>query len=522
MTKQVFKQNNQGEIVLFPSPLDENIPKNHLVRIINEVVDKLDISNLLDSYEGGGTSAYHPRMLLKVLLYGYSLKIYTGRKIANALLTDITFMWLAGRGTPNFRTINLFRSGRLKESISSIFKSLLMFMFEEGYVRLEEYYCDGTILQADANKHKVTWRKNLHRMSEKIEARIDETLKEIDEENDREDALYGDKDLEINGTEDITRKQRIDETIKKLSRITGKDAEQQKKDKELLNRLETDLLRAKIYEEKEAVCEGRSGYSTTDPEASPMPTKECKDDIRPAYNGIIGSEDQYITGLSVHPNPNDGTCFKQHLEEALSLLPHQPGVVVADAIFGTEENYEYMAGKENIDDMLKYPSYDKEQEKSFKENLFHKDNMPYDAKSDSYLCPEGKHLVFKETKEEANKNGFISTFRIYECEGCSGCPFFHQCGSSQREEGSNRQIRINENLECHKQRMREKLKSEKGRRLMKQRGHDVETCFGDIKGNQLFRRVHLRGLAKVKTEFTVIAMSHNLRKMQIRISKVAV
>lgn len=108
-----------------------------MVRVINQVVNKLDLTFLFSTYLGGGTSAFHPRMLLKVLLYAYCLKIYTGRKIANVLRSDLTFMWLSGKQFPNFRTINNFRSGHLKESIDTVFKSLLLFMFEEGYIHLE-------------------------------------------------------------------------------------------------------------------------------------------------------------------------------------------------------------------------------------------------------------------------------------------------------------------------------------------------------------------------------------------------
>ena len=143
MQKVQFKQYNEGEVLLFPDRLDSTISENHLVRIINHTVNQLDLTFLISTYSGGGTTAYHPRMLLKILLYAYCLKLYTGRKIANALRSDITFMWLSGKQYPDFRTINNFRSGRLKDSIHTVFKSLLLLMFTEGYIRLEEYYCDG-------------------------------------------------------------------------------------------------------------------------------------------------------------------------------------------------------------------------------------------------------------------------------------------------------------------------------------------------------------------------------------------
>lgn len=112
-----FKPDNQNQVLLFPGRLDENIPAVHPVRIVNEIVDKLDISDILSEYKGGGTSAYHPRILLKILIYGYLNNIYSSRKIAQQLTENIPFMWLSGRQTPDFRTINDFRGKRLKGRI---------------------------------------------------------------------------------------------------------------------------------------------------------------------------------------------------------------------------------------------------------------------------------------------------------------------------------------------------------------------------------------------------------------------
>lgn len=116
-----FKPDNQNQVLLFPGSLDENIPAVHPVRIVNEIVDKLDISDILSEYKGGGTSVYHPRMLLKTLIYGYLNNIYSSRKIAQQLTENIPFMWLSGRQTPDFRTINDFRGKRLKGRIQKLF-----------------------------------------------------------------------------------------------------------------------------------------------------------------------------------------------------------------------------------------------------------------------------------------------------------------------------------------------------------------------------------------------------------------
>ena len=159
-TKAVFKEYNQRQIQLLPPSLEELIPANDLVRVVNQVVESVDLSSIINQYEGGGTSAYHPKMLTKVLLYAYSVKIYTGRKIAKALRQDIHFMWLAAYSRPDFRTINLFRRGVLKETIEELFKQMLLFLVDHGYVRVENYFTDGTSMAADSNKYKVVCPQN--------------------------------------------------------------------------------------------------------------------------------------------------------------------------------------------------------------------------------------------------------------------------------------------------------------------------------------------------------------------------
>ena len=110
-TKAVFKPYATNQTLLLPQSLEELIPKDHLVRVVNQVVDKMELGAIINSYAGGGSSAYHPVMMIKVMLYAYAMKIYTGRKIARALRQDVTFMWLAAYNRPDFRTLNDFRSG---------------------------------------------------------------------------------------------------------------------------------------------------------------------------------------------------------------------------------------------------------------------------------------------------------------------------------------------------------------------------------------------------------------------------
>ncbi len=184
----VFKPYIQHQAQLLPQSYDELIEPGHLVRVVNDTIEKLDLSALVKQYKGGGTSSYHPKMLLKVLVYAYCKKIYTSRKIAAALRENIHFMWLSGGQYPDFRTINDFRGKRMKAVTETIFAEILAYLVEAGFVKLEAYFADGTKIEADANKHKVVWAKRKEKYQQRVREQIDELLKEIEQENAAEQA----------------------------------------------------------------------------------------------------------------------------------------------------------------------------------------------------------------------------------------------------------------------------------------------------------------------------------------------
>lgn len=511
----VFKQYSQQQSLLLPPTLSDLIGEKHLVRVVNEVVESMDISDLINLYEGGGTSAYHPRMLLKILLYAYSVKIYTGRKIAQALKQDIHFMWLSGQSHPDFRTINNFRSSKAKEVIEVLFKELLEFLLEHSYIKMENYFCDGSTFRADANQHKMIWKKNAERYKRKTEEKCRQLFKQIDELNSQEDSQYGKGDLEENGKSSTVTKEAISEQVSRLNAKlkTATDKTTQRKGGTISKKLKEAANKLDKYDAQIIQAGQRSGYNKTDVDASAMMMKN-KVEILPAYNVLAGSENQFITGVSVHQNTNDGVCFKEHMEQAAVQQPFAPDRVIADSIFGTEQNYELLEGRE-MENYLKFPTYHAEQTKSYENNPFLKDNFPYDPLTDSYECPNGLRLVFISQYQQTHKRtDYISVVKEYECTDCAGCPFYQQCCKSTK--GENRTIQVNEKLENYKQQARENLGTENGIRLKKQRSIEIESCFGDIKHNMGFRRFHLRGLKKVKTEIALVAMAHNLKKVYLK------
>lgn len=243
-TKAVFKQYQPSQVLLLPPSLEELIPQNHLARVVNAVIERMDITAIINKYEGGGTSAYHPRMLLKVLLYGYCMKIYTGRRLAKALREDVNFMWLAAYNRPDFRTINLFRSGLLKDTIEDIFKSMLVFLMEQGYIKFENYFCDGSTFGANANRHKMVWKKNAVRYKEATEQKCKELFRQIEEFNAAEESSYCNRDLEEVGSSAL--EEQIAGQVEKLDNIINSDQAKSVKRK-------AKTIKKKLQEHKAAI-----------------------------------------------------------------------------------------------------------------------------------------------------------------------------------------------------------------------------------------------------------------------------
>ncbi|MGV4505846.1 transposase, partial [Ornithobacterium rhinotracheale] len=180
MSKVIFKTQPGNCPELFPENIFDKIPEDHPVRLVDMVVNSLDISDILKKYKGGGTSAYHPRMMLKVLFYSYLSNIYSCRKIAKTLQENIHFMYISANSTPNFRTINDFRGKILKDSIESLFSEIVKILVEMGYVSLDVQHIDGTKIEAKSNKYTFVWRKSVEKYKDKLETKIKGVLSEIE------------------------------------------------------------------------------------------------------------------------------------------------------------------------------------------------------------------------------------------------------------------------------------------------------------------------------------------------------
>ncbi|MFZ0471070.1 MAG: IS1182 family transposase [Bacteroidales bacterium] len=507
-TKVVFKDYCPNQILLLPPSLEEMIEPNHPVRVVNQVIDSLDIESLINKYKGGGCSSYHPRLLLKVLVYGYLTNQYSSRKIEQALSQNIHFMWLSGMSYPDHNTINRFRSDRLKGVLKEVFSQVVLLLVEKGVITLKEAYLDGTKIEANANRYTFVWGRSIKKSKERIKKQLGE-LWSYAESVAREE-------LENNepGSFEKIDQESVLRTIESIDKaLNGKHIDKKVKQKLGYARKNwTENL--KKYEQQEKTLGNRNSYSKTDPDATFMRMKEdhmLNGQLKPGYNWQISTENQYILGYTIHQTTNDTTTLQAHLESLNDNLGKMPDTLVADAGYGSEENYEYLENND-VEAFVKYPYFHKEQSKKWKDDPYRTDNLPYDDNDDSYTCPMGQKMNFIGEKVRISDNGFRQANRLYQAQDCKNCPVRETCNKSTY----NRRIEINPRLNQYKSIIRKRLTSERGIKYRSKRPVEVEAVFGMIKGNRNYRKFLLRGLEKVEIEVGLLALAHNLNKIAAR------
>jgi transposase len=511
----VFKAYHQRQAMLLPPSLDELIGANHPVRIVDEVLSRIDIQPLIRQYKPGGSSSYHPGMLLKVLVYAYINNIYSSRKIEEALQQNIHFMWLSGMSTPDHNTINRFRGERLKDSLKKIFTQVVHLLAAEGMLSIKELYTDGTKIEANANRYTFVWGNAIKTHKEKMKVQLDELWKYA------QGVAASELDDTDPGGFDKIGKEKITETIAKIdAALKNKPVSKQIKQKLSYAKKNWPVALDK-YEQQEAIMgEHRKSFSKTDTDATFMRMKEDhmkNGQLKPAYNLQVSTNNQYITHYSIHQATTDTNTLKDHLEDFEQQHQTIPEIVTADAGYGSEENYQYLE-QSNITAYVKYNQFDREQNSTIQNKKpFTADKLHYNKEQDYYVCPMGQHMTNRGTFSKVTSTGFIQTITRYQAKNCHGCPLNGSCHKSKGD----RIIEINHRLNELKQKANERLLSEEGIKKRKQRCYDVEPVFANIKNNHGFKRFMLRGKQKVTTETGLLALAHNLRKKAVQDTKKA-
>lgn len=421
--KVVFKEYDPDQLTFLPYKLEELVPAGHPVRIVKQVVDAVDVKPIGRKYKGGGASSFHPRLMLKLLVYGYLTNTYSSRKLEDQAAQNVHFMWLLGMKKPDHNTINRFRSEKLSGVLKQIFSQIVLLLQQEGIVSLKEaVFTDGTKIESAANKYTFVWGKSIKSSREKMKAHLDELwgyAQSIAAEELKDTAPL--EYHEINP-------EKVKETISKINAALQDKEDVDKKVKQKLNYAKKhwpeNLVR---YDQQEKLLAGRNSMSKTDPDATFMRMKEDhmrNGQLKPAYNLQISTQEQIILNYSLHQTSTDYGTLPSHTEQYETLYKELPKAIIADAGYGSDENYGVLAQK-GIEAYIKYNTFDQEQHKGIK--AFSNDSLHYNQAENYLVCPMGQQMAHIGDGQRITSSGFIQLISRYRARNCEGCPMRGVC-----------------------------------------------------------------------------------------------
>lgn len=515
---QINKNTNDNYTVRqlkLPLEIEKLIDISDPVYTFCEVMDHIDLSKY---FVGKGYKTGRPRCdqqkLLKVILFAFMEHgICSLREIEKSCRNDIRYLYLLdGMQAPSFATFGNIIRKKLTDSIEQIFQDINAYLFEKDHVDLEHTYIDGTKIEANANRYTWVWKKSCTKNREKVFHKISLLIDAMN----REVLGYFGVKLEKREAYAINY---VSELLEMYKKGTGLDEStfvsgcghrksiSQKQYQEMQGYLE----RLKVYAQQIETCgEERNSYSKTDHDATFMRLKRDymgNDQLLPAYNLQVAVCDEYIAVVDVKPYASDMECFVPLMEKYHRIYGHYPKYPVADAGYGSYNNYLYCE-EHGMEKYMKFIMFKKETtDKNYHKNPYRAVNFKRDE-SGKPVCPSGKTFHFKR-KQHVYKNKYGRTEEIYECESCGGCPYKSEC--SPKASG-NRTIRMNQELTAIHQEVISNLESVHGALLRMNRSIQAEGTFGVLKWDKSYKRLFRRGEKNVILELTLISCGFNLYK----------
>lgn len=516
MTKHnYYKVYSTPRQLKLPLNLEKIIDISDPVYSFSEIVDCIDFTKFFAIKESKtGRPRYNATTMLKIILFSFMENGYLSlRNIEKSCKTDIRYMWLLdGMQPPTFATFGNFIRDELTSSIEDIFLAINSVIFENDSVDLNHTYIDGTKIEANANKYTWVWKKTCIKNRDKVFVKLSELIAEI---NQTELSLLGLKfetrdEYAIDYLESLIQMYQKIYDINPLLIASGKGHKktpQQRKYQKLVEFKERLMRYAKSIE----ICgDKRNSYSKTDPSASFMRVKTDymgNDQLLPSYNMQMAICDEYIAAVDVKQYASDMECFIPLMDKFKELYGHYPKYPVADAGYGSFNNYIFCQDH-GMEKFMKFPMFEKEtKDKNYKENPYRAVNFEIDDKG-CMRCPAGRSFHFK-TKKTIKGNKYGRTEEIYECDNCEGCEHKEKC--CPRAKG-NRQVQINRELTSMHEEVLNNLCSIQGALLCMNRSIQAEGTYGVIKWDRSYKRVYRRGLESIILEFYLISCGYNLYK----------
>jgi transposase len=487
---------------LIPVSLKDQLIPGTLEFAIHILVEtRIDTSTFDDRYKNDerGRWAYDPKILLKVILFGYSLGLISSRKIERACKENVTFMALACGQQPDHSTIAAFVSS-MKEEILPSFRDVLLVCEEKSLLGGTVFALDGCKLPSNASMRQSGKVSDLEKKRERIEKRVEQLLKEqVDtDKRDDEDKDAGGSSGISNENKQIESLQKQAERIEKFLKENGPKIGKQGRE-----------VRSNITDNESALMvsthgniQGYNGQALVDSKHQVIVHGEVFGEaqdhhlIPPILDGAkenmeaIGQSDDYFAGktFTADSNYHDPTNLKKCDEEKLDAYIPDKRFRKRDPRFNNERR-----------------------QRGRRKDRFTLADFKYDRGTDKYLCPNGKALRLKVKKTEAD--GVFYRRYVSDADECKGCELKARCIRGRK--GKRRYLnvpvgRVPGNLT---EAMAEKIDSEKGHKIYSQRIAIVEPVFANIRTHKRMDRFTLRGKAKVNIQWLLYCMIHNIGKI---------
>ena len=469
-----------------PLEIEKLIDISDPVYTFCDVMDHIDLSKYF--VEAKGYKTGRPRCdaekLLKVILFAFMEHgISSLREIEKLCKTDIRYMYLLdGMKAPSFATFGNFIRNELTFTIEQLFNDINAYIFEQDHVDLEHTYIDGTKIEANANRYTWVWKKSCTKNRQKVFEKISLLIDSMNQE------VLGYLGIKLEKREEyaveyvaelLTMYKEAAE-LNETSFVSGRGHRKNIRQKQY-EKLQEYLERLKTYACHIEICgEERNSYSKTDHDATFMRLKRDymgNDQLLPAYNLQAAICDEYITVIDVKPYASDMECFVPLMEKFNSTYGHYPKYPVADAGYGSYNNYLYCE-EHGMEKYMKFTMYKKETtDKKYRENPYRAVNFVKDENG-NIICPNGHKFLFKRM-QHVKYNKYGRTEELYECESCEGCPHKQKCCPKAHK---NRTIRMNQELTSIHQEVLRNLESIHGALLRMNRSIQSEGTFGDYSG----------------------------------------
>ncbi len=509
MNKKPFKKPpiEFKQSLLFPTNIFDLLPKDHEAYIYSDIFQQLDTSSVEKKYKTKGQNAYHPKLIISILIYSYSRGVFSSRQIQRRCKEDLSFMYIAQMQCPNFRVLSDFRKNN-KELFELCFNQTVKIAIELKLAKLGHISLDGSKFKANTSKHKAMSYGRLKSQEIELEQEISQLIKKANKCDHKEDQEYKEKTgYEI--PQDLIHKQQRLEKIKQAKQALETREQKNNPDKPI------DDKKQISFTDTDACIMGSKGKGfgynynpqiCTDKEHQVIVSQHIsqkandKQELKPALEHLEETLSQVESNLQLEAGEND----HETQQTIQSLKDKKPQNLSIDNGYMSGENLQTIEDK-NINAYIAINKGEKKNQQPLEqsERKIEKSDFHYNENDDSFTCPTGQKLSLIQT----NKNGR----KTYQAEqtSCRNCPYYPRCCKSKQ--GKARSI-TTDSKEHLRIKMKQKMEKKSAQEIYSKRKTIVEPVFGQIKNNG-FKEFSVRGLEKVQGEFSLVCAVHNIKKI---------